>query len=146
VQCNGTTATTNDFLLPETGNMVGPTSQGVSALIAEDPGAEWNDTLNCAVEGTGTTCLASSNGQVPAPAGTSPRIGAIPLYNPAVYANGQQSGKSQPQLQVVGFLGFFIEGVDGSGNVTGRITPIMLQNNPNGPSTGSFAKIIRLVQ
>jgi Flp pilus assembly protein TadG len=148
-QCNGAMTTVKDFLLPETGNMTGPTSQGISALIASDPtDAGWNSELNCPTAnlGAGMVCLGSNYGQVPIPAGTTPRIGVIPLYDPAQYANGQQSGKSQPQLQVVGFLGFFIEGVTGAGDVTGRITPITLQNNPAGPSTGSFAKIIRLVQ
>ena len=150
-QCNTTQQLANGAsLLPETGNMTGPTSQGVNALIAEDPtNAGWNTDLNCPTAnlGTGMTCLAPSGGIVPVPPGTTPRIATIPLYNPTVYAEGQQSGKSQPQLKVVGYLGFFIEGVDGAGNVTGRITPITAGYNANlGPGTASFAKVIRLVQ
>jgi Flp pilus assembly protein TadG len=138
--CNSATVTVGDFLTPETGNMVGPTAQGVAALIAEDPNAVWNTdecTPGCVTEGSGP--------KAPLDPG-SRRIGKIPLYDPNIYANGQQSGKSQPQLQVVGYLGFFIETIDGNGNVMGRITPISGVHNPFGPSTGSFAKVIRLVQ
>jgi hypothetical protein len=47
----------------------------------------------------------------------------------------------------VGYLGFFIEGVSGAGDVTGRITPITAGYSANlGPGTASFAKVIRLVQ
>jgi hypothetical protein len=77
----------------------------------------------------------------------SPRVAVIPLYNPDVYAQGQQSGKSQPQLQVVNYLGFFIEGIDAGGSVTGRITPIGgLVSGTGGPATGAFPVAIRLVQ
>jgi Flp pilus assembly protein TadG len=148
-QCDTTQQLPNGkFLVPETGNMTGPTSQGVNALIAEDPDAVWNPDYNCATETLSSNrCLAPSGGHVPIPPGTTPRIGTIPLYDPTVYAQGQQSGKSQPQLQVVGYLGFFIESVDGAGNVLGRITPILGGYNANlGPGTASFAMVIRLVK
>lgn len=132
-QCNTAIVSIGDFLVPETGNMSGPTSQGTNDLVAEDPNAYWDTGCNC-VKGSAYT--------------KSPRIGVIPLYNPTVYADGQQSGKSQPQLQVTNYLGFFIEGVDGAGNVTGRITPIAgIYKSNLGPSpTGAFPKVIRLVQ
>jgi hypothetical protein len=64
-----------------------------------------------------------------------------------VYASGQQTGKSGPQLQVVNYLGFFVEDVNGSGNITGRITPITGKYIPNGPpAIGGFARAIILVQ
>jgi len=131
--CNTAIVGIGDFLVPETGNMVGPTQSGVNDLIAEDPNAIWDTTCNCVKN--------SAYG------GKSPRIGKVPLYNPTVYANGQQSGKSQPQLQVTNYLGFFIEDVDGGGNVRGRITPIggLFKSNL-GPANGAFPKVIRLVK
>jgi hypothetical protein len=116
---------------PETGNMVGPTQQGTDGLIARDPNAIWD---------TGCNCVKNSA------YGVSPRVAIIPLYNPVVYAQGQQSGKVAT-LQAVNFLGFFIEGVDGAGQVTGRITPVggLVKGN-GGPATGAFPKVIRLVQ
>ena len=133
--CNTAIITIGDFLTPETGNMVGPTKSGVDDLVAKDPTAYWDGTCNCVM---------NSAGKDPG----SPRIGKVPLYNPMVYASGQQSGKSGPQLQVTNYLGFFVEGVTGSGDVTGRITPIGGIKNGNGPATGgaAFPKVIRLVQ
>jgi len=132
--CNPTIVGIGDWLTPETGNMVGPTSQGVADLIAEDPTAYWDTSCNCVM---------NDNGKDPG----SPRIGKVPLYNPEVYASGQQSGKSQPQLQVTNYLGFFVEGVNGGGDVTGRITPIGgLYKSNLGPATGAFPKVIRLVK
>jgi hypothetical protein len=130
--CNSAIVSIGDFLVPETGNMVGPTQSGTTDLIAQDPNAYWDTSCNC-VKGSAY--------------GKSPRIGIVPLYNPTVYADGQQSGKSQPQLQVTNYLGFFIESVTSGGDVMGRITPvggIYLANL--GPSTGAFPKVIRLVQ
>src|SRR5262249_15306275 len=117
---------------PETGNMVGPTKQGMDQLIAKDPNAYWNTTCNC-VKGSNFP--------------TSPRVAVVPLYNPVVYAQGQQSGKGAT-LTMVNFLGFFIEGMDGAGNVLGRIIPVEgLVSGGGGPEpTGAFAVAIRLVQ
>src|SRR5262249_5518254 len=83
--CNNAIIQVNDFLTPETGNMVGPTKSGVDDLVAKDPTAYWDDTCKCVM---------NSAGKDPG----SPRIGKVPLYNPMVYAQGQQSGKSGPQL------------------------------------------------
>jgi hypothetical protein len=131
--CNTATVQIGNMLTPETGNMTGPTSQGTNELIAKDPNAYWDTGCNC-VKGSAF--------------GVSPRIAVVPTYNPVVYAQGEQSGKSQPQLQVTNYLGFFVEGVDGSGNVTGRITPIagLYKANAGPAPVGAFARVIRLVQ
>jgi hypothetical protein len=72
----------------------------------------------------------------------------VPLYDPVAYASGQQTGKSQPSLIVVNYLGFFIEDVTGGGDLTGRITPIsgLIAAGGGPPATGAFARAIRLVQ
>jgi hypothetical protein len=94
-------------------------SSAFSEQIApQDPNAYWDTTCSC-VKGSAFP--------------VSPRIRIVPLYDPAVYAGGQQSGKSGPQLQVVNFVEFFIESVSGSGQVTGRMTPILGKIVGNGP-------------
>ena len=40
--CNGVAIPIGTMLESENGNMIGPTAQGVSALIARDPGARWD--------------------------------------------------------------------------------------------------------
>jgi Flp pilus assembly protein TadG len=120
----------------ETGNMVGPTKQGTQALIDQDPTAVWDQSCN-----KGKGCVKNSAFK------TSPRIRAIPLYDPVTYANDQHSGKSWPDLKVVNFLGFFIESVDGGGQVTGRVVPLLGKYSKGTPSaTGGFAKAIMLVK
>jgi Flp pilus assembly protein TadG len=121
---------------PETGNMVGPTKQGTQGLIDKDPTAVWDETCN-----KGRGCVKNSAFT------NSPRIRAIPLYDPVSYAEDQHSGKSWPKLKVVNFLGFFIESVDGGGNVTGRVVPLLGKYSPSTESaTGGFAKAIMLVK
>jgi len=130
--CNSNRVLIGLTMTPENGNMVGPTQQGTQGLVALDPGAYWDTICNC-VKGSQFA--------------TSPRIRVLPLYDPTVYASGQQTGKSGPQLQVVNYLGFFVEDVNGSGSITGRITPITGKYIPNGPpAIGGFARAIILVQ
>jgi len=129
--CNTNMTEVGNPMLPETGNMVGPTNQGVAALIAQDSNAMWDTSCNCV---TGSAFA------------TSPRVRAIPLYDPYVYASDQHSGKSQPTLQIVGYLGFFIDSVQ-AGQVTGYITPISGTWKKGGPTlNGGFSKVIMLVQ
>src|SRR5262245_11981541 len=130
--CNPNLVRMGDDMTPENGNMVGPTSEGVSDLKALDPNAHWDTGCNCV---KGSAFL------------TSPRIRVVPLYDPSFFADGQQTGKSGPQLKVVNYLGFFIEDVTGGGDVTGRITPISgLLTSSGAVPTGGFATAIRLVQ
>jgi hypothetical protein len=129
--CNQNIFSIGDNMPPETGNMVGPTKQGTDDLVAKDPDAKWDTNCNCVV-----------NSAFP----VSPRIARIPLYDPVAYAEGQQSGKNAT-LTMVNYLGFFIEGTNGAGQVTGRITPIGGLVTGNGPAAvGSFPKVIQLVQ
>lgn len=119
-------------MTPEPGNMTGPTSQGTKDLVDSDPNAYWD---------TGCNCVKGSAYQ------TSPRIRAVPLYDPVKYADGQKTGKSQPELEVVNYLGFFVEEVNGGGEVIGRVTPIVGKiSGATGPAIGAFAQSIMLVK
>ncbi len=100
-----------DTLPPETGNMVGPTSQGITDLYDLDPSAYWNgtDVVN--------SCAPGCN---PA-TGLSPRVIAIALVNPDTLAYSQvASGGKNLTLTITNIMGFFINAPpDKSGNVTG---------------------------
>jgi hypothetical protein len=131
--CNPAPLSIGDMMLPETGNMVGPTAQGTQALVDQDPNARWDSSCQCVKGGDPKFTI-------------SPRIRPIPLYDPVVFANGQQSGKGI-QLKVVGFLGFFIEGVNGGGDVTGRITPVLGKIIIGGPQLfNGFSQVVMLVK
>jgi hypothetical protein len=130
--CNPNLVRIGDLMTPENGNMTGPTKQGTEDLVDADPNAYWDTHCNC-VKGSAYR--------------TSPRIRVVPLYNPTRYTEGQHTGKSQPELEVVNYLGFFIEEVNGGGEVIGRITPITGRvTGTGGPSIGSFAQAIMLVK
>jgi Putative Flp pilus-assembly TadE/G-like len=130
--CNQNLIEIGDTMTPENGNMTGPTHQGTDELVAQDPRARWDTTCKCVKDSAFRV---------------SPRIRIVPLYHPVVYTQGQLTGKSQPQLEVVNYLGFFVEGVTGGGEVTGRITPITGKIIPGGPAAiGAFAQAIMLVR
>lgn len=100
---NNTNVTVGDQLQVEPGNMVGPTRQGASELVALDPDAYWDADSN-AVAG-------SSFGDVM----SSPRVALIPFYDPRL---PQISGRNTLTVYQLGAV--FIEGVNGKGDVTGR--------------------------
>jgi hypothetical protein len=111
--------------------MVGPTQQGVNALIDKDPHAYWDDGCNCVKN----SAFAKS-----------PRIAVIPLYDPVFYELGKKNG-SNASLKIANYLGFFLEGMEG-GQVIGRITPVagVLAGQAGPAPAGAFPKVIRLVQ
>ena len=65
--CNSRVVAIGDLLMPENGNMTGPTQQGTDDLMASDPNAHWDDGCNC-VKGS----------QYP----VSPRIRMVPVVQP----------------------------------------------------------------
>jgi hypothetical protein len=130
-QCNQTQIPQGYVMTQEPGNMVGPTVQGIDALIAQDPTAYWDDgPCNC----------------VKSPLGRSPRVFPIPLYDPEEYDNGKVSGRNAT-LVMVGWIGFFVEGRNGN-DVYGRITPILgvIDGNAGPAPDGAFARAVRLVE
>jgi Flp pilus assembly protein TadG len=129
--CNTTIVPFNYDMTPEPGNMVGPTKQGMDDLIAKDPDAYW-DTVHNKV-------ISSKN--------PSPRVVAIPLFDPYYYEDGKHNGRTA-SLRAVNYLGFFVEEMQGN-EVKGRITPIggLYKGSGFGVApTGAFPKAIRLVQ
>ena len=128
--CNTTVMGWGDLLLMEPGNMVGPTMDGIDDLIAKDPDAEWDDYNNKPVSTMSP----------------SPRVVAIPLYDPNYYETGKLNGRNA-DLKVANYMGFFITGRSGN-NVYGRITPIsgLVKGNGGPAPTGAFPKAIRLVE
>jgi hypothetical protein len=114
----------------EPGNMVGPTKQGMEDLIALDPNAYW-DPVNKKVVST---------------MHPSPRVRAVPLFDPYYYDDGKLNGRNA-SLKFVNYIGFFIERMQGN-EVVGRITPIGgLRRGTGSPApAAAFPMSIRLVQ
>jgi Flp pilus assembly protein TadG len=129
--CNQTIMGFGEILQPEPGNMTGPTKQGMDDLIDKDPTAYWDENEN----------------RVVSPKHPSPRVVAIPLFDPDFYESGKHGGKNA-SFKAVNYLGFFIEEMRGN-EVYGRITPIGGLRKGSGygeAPEGAFPKVIRLVK
>jgi len=137
MHCNKTHYHWGDPEVLEPGNMVGPTVQGITDLIAQDTvGAHWNPS-------------AGTHGQVQNSAGqlvtTNPRIFPIPLYDPAYYAAGKLQGRNA-DLKTANWICFFADSVNGN-NITGVIVPCRGEYDKNGPAPNNASpRAIRLVQ
>ena len=141
--CSGNGFSIGDYLPKENGNMIGPTAQGVKALIAQDPSATWNSTTQ-QVE---NSCWETSSCVGNPGATQSPRIVALPVFDLQEYlANGGTTG-NQP-VKIVNILGFFVLDMVGN-DVRGILmTAPGLYNAGGGTVTGtaSFLTTIVLVR
>jgi hypothetical protein len=116
-----------DRLQLEPGNMVGPTRQGMDALIAQDPSAYWDSTFET-VSGSAYAL--------------SPRIGLVPLFDPTL---PPESGRNWVTVTKIG--AFFIEETGPGGEVTGRfIDTITAGSECEEGSGGGFVMGITLTE
>jgi hypothetical protein len=124
--CNGTIFKIGDTVPTETGDMVGPTKQGVAGggpdglgLTQKDPGATWNNTTK-SVQGSCAPGICADGVWY----ARSPRIVPVPLFSIDDYYAGAPSGKGT--VTITNIMGFFIEGMCGAGNrdVCGRLVAI----------------------
>jgi hypothetical protein len=131
--CNPSVVHRMDIITQEPGAMAGPTVDGVTDLMNQDPNAQWSDSCNCVV-----------NSAYP---GHSPRVFPIPLYDPDYYQDGTTNGRTAT-LRVANWIGFFLVSVANNGDILGRITPILGTYDSNLPpgDPNSLARAIRLVQ
>ncbi len=122
-----------DRLQIETGNMVGPTEEGVNHLIHDDPYAYWN----------GTQVAGSDYPEM-----KSPRIIKIAFYNP----NDLPSGGQNDYITIIKFGAFFVEDINvpgeggsASNNVMGRFIKLITSDTP-GNEFPSFLVNVSLVE
>lgn len=104
-----------DYATTETGNVNGPTDQGLDFLVGDDPYLSYNDAL--------------SAGQL-----DSRRIVTIAVVDP----DSMQNGKSQ--ILIADFASFYITGWDTKGGITGQfIQNVHTAGSGNGiPVTGNL--------
>jgi Flp pilus assembly protein TadG len=128
--CNTNLVHFGDMLTAEPGNMVGPTKQGIEALIAKDPDAYWDATNKRVVSGMNP----------------SPRVKVVPVFDPKFYADGKKAGRTA-DLKAANFIGIFVEGMQGN-DVVARITPVtgVYDGSAGAAPQGAFTRAIRLVE
>jgi hypothetical protein len=133
--CTGVEDLIGDTLTVAAANPALPTSLGVQALIAQDSAASW-DSANGRVIGG---CM--SNGDCV----KSPRIVALPVYNPDAFETARRSGGTT--ITVTNIVGFFVDRLDG-GNIVGYLVhhPGLPTEAPRVTDDASFLKAVELVQ
>jgi Flp pilus assembly protein TadG len=137
--CAGGTYSVGTTLSVETGNMKGPTKQGVDKLYDLDPTAEWD---------------AEHKKVINSAYSVSPRIVALPIINTQMAydevhtADGKSRGAGNMDVKVVGILGFFVEGMDGD-DVVGYLCTkpdLLTSSGSNVSPEAAFLKVITLVR
>ena len=129
--CSSVSIPIGTWLTFEPGNMVGPTQQGVNALIGQDPNAYFD---------TGTNTV--QNSCAPSCATYSPRIVAIPIFHTDVFDAGQTTGRVD--ILIVNILGFFVEQMQGN-NVVGYFMTIPGLIDDGAPGVGTQSAFQRTV-
>lgn len=136
-----------DLLTIEPGSMIGPTIQGVEALILLDPDAVWGDLDGAGPEtkeGIIGGCMGDDGG-CNTPNGISPRLVPIPVYDPDEYDSARASGRQE--ILITKIVGFFIELPQGN-DIVGRLMdyPTTPSGGAQPPPGSSFLVSIALVR
>jgi hypothetical protein len=144
--------------------MIGPTQQGVTALVAQDPNATWDNGTNTVINSCAPGCAAFSPRIVPIAvldidefqwraAGNDWTTPWIPGQGAQAGQPGSGSSFSCPIggrcVRVTNILGFFVEGMSGSQDVRGRIVmyPGEFSTGGSGLTPGaSFVTAIQLIR
>jgi hypothetical protein len=141
--CSGWTYGIGENVDVEPGNMVGPTKQGVDDLVAKDPGASWN-TSTKSVQGSCAPGVCADGKWY----SRSPRIVPLPVFNVDSFFAGSPNGKTF--VTISNILGFFVEGMGGSGNkdVIGRLMAIpgKTKGASTVTTTASFMRKVLLIR
>jgi len=126
--CNNTDINLGQEYQIETGNMIGPTAQGIDNLIDQDPGASWDESSNAVV--------GSSFG-----AGwmSSPRVIKVALMDPT-----QISGSG---MQTVSFTNFALMFIEQQANPQAPVfARFLYYATGTGSGSGTLVKVLRLVK
>jgi hypothetical protein len=113
--CDPTVIDRGTVLEMEPGNMIGPTQQGIDALIGLDRGADWAQDEN-GDWGVRGGCMAAAS-----PCGLSPRVVAVPVFYPDTWDSEQSQGRST--VVVTRVIGMFIDRIEPNGDVIAYLMP-----------------------
>jgi hypothetical protein len=119
--------------------MVGPTSHGVEALIAQDSAATWSPTANNGRGAPVGGCMTAGTCAV------SPRLVAVAVFDPDVYDSARAGGRTE--VVVTKILGFWIQGMQAN-DVIGYLThyPALAEGDSDVDPDSAFLKTVVLVR
>jgi len=131
----------------EMSNVNSETAQGFNALIALDPGATWDPSLHGGRGGVAGGCMAGGTCcAFGACTAFSPRIVALPVYNPDLW---NQNPPGSATVTVTRVVGFFVERYSpGFNEVIGRLMvyPVVPTSSMTANPSSSFVASITLVR
>jgi Flp pilus assembly protein TadG len=131
--CRSATIHIGDVIPTEPGRMVGPTKQGMTDLIAQDPGANWGLAAN------------GVSGSRYDPWRASPRVINIPLFDP-----DQAPSSGRKDIHVANVSAFWVERMEGN-DVVGRFmfasgSAVGGPGGPGGGGVGPALMAVRLIR
>lgn len=126
--CNNSEINLGEPYQVETGNMVGPTFQGMQTLINEDPGAYWDEVSQSVVGSSYGSGWMSS-----------PRVIKIALIDPM-----QITGPGMQTIQFNNFALMFVE--EQANNKEPVFARFLYYATGTGEGSGSLVKVLRLVK
>jgi hypothetical protein len=127
--CNSSIIDLDTEYLIEPGNMVGPTYQGVQALIDQDPDAYWDEQSNTVVSRYGMD---------------SPRVVTVGLFDP-----GEITQPGRQRIRFNNFARIFVEEqASRQDPVTGRFLYYVrgVGAGREGSTTGSLVRVLQLIR
>jgi hypothetical protein len=121
----------------EPGNMIGPTFQGISELLDQDPNVRWDPQLGPVRD------IRTEDGQtVTVTATESPRVIKIALFQP-----GEIAGSGMQSITFNNFALMFLENMQSPQSpVTARFMYFPNGEAGSGPTDGSLVRYLRLVE
>lgn len=140
--CSNAYFNPGDIVDSEPGAMIGPTTQGVSMLVAQDPSANWVTTTTLPPSG-----VSYPRGIVEGGLGmASPRLAVVPTFDADFFLSGHITGRTE--IEVTRFVGIFFMPMAPDDTVIGHISPIDF--NPGSDNltddTSSFLRTVILVR
>jgi Flp pilus assembly protein TadG len=129
----------------KTGNMVGPTAQGVGDLISLDSNASWDPATKSIMNScVGPPYTCSQPGYI-----QSPRVVAIPVFDLELYL--QTGGPGNGTVRIVNILGFFVDRMGGfhGNDVVGYLInkkEVFDPSHSGVPTGASFIKSVWLIR
>jgi hypothetical protein len=132
--CIGSVYKIGDPIPNQTGVQAGPVDQGMRDLINKDPGASW-DPVTKSIRGSAFA--------------VSPRIVAIPLFNPDTFLASDPQGHETTTIVVTNILGFFVDSMGSkAGDVNGYLVtvPSLSVSGSHVTDPSSFLRTIQLVR
>jgi hypothetical protein len=136
--CSNVRVAPNDILTSDASGTAGLTVAGVTTLIGRDPTATWNPAANGGLGAPSGGCMADGS------CSRSPRLVAVPLFDPAAYDAGLPGATI---LRVTNVAGLWLERVAGA-DVIGYLTPYptVSLTGPVYTEASSFARTVVLVR